>query len=170
MLRVVLSGVESTGKTILAGKLSGAFRGVIVPEYGRYLTDMVNRPLTLEDHHAIACGHRRLAAEAAAHLPLLLIEDTDIVMTTAWATMLFGRRDPQLAATPSQGDLHLLFLPDTPFIQDRLRMFGEESQRQQFHAIVEAEFDARGIAPVRIGGSFADREARAFAAVRERLS
>ncbi|MFQ3667232.1 MAG: AAA family ATPase, partial [Sphingomonadaceae bacterium] len=72
MLRVVLSGVESTGKTVLAGRLSGAFRGVIVPEYGRYLTDVVNRELTLADHHRIAEGHRRLAEEAAAHEPALL--------------------------------------------------------------------------------------------------
>ncbi len=167
---MVLSGVESVGKSMLAARLAGRFGGVVVPEFGRTYTQALERPLTLADHHAIAEGHRRAAEAAAALHPPLLVEDTDIVMTTAWATMMFGGRERQLAALPSRADLHLLLLPDVPFVPDPVRMFGAPDARARFHAIVEAEFAARGITPLRIGGSFADRETAAAGAIAEHLA
>lgn len=160
-LRVVLSGVESTGKSGLAAWLAARFGGVLVPEYGRPYTEGLDRPLTLLDHHAIASGHRAAADAAAATAPGLLVEDTDILMTTAWATMLFGGRDPWLAALPSLGELHLLLMPDLPFVADPVRLFGASRDRQRFHALVEAEFAARGLAPQRLSGPFDARCATA---------
>jgi nicotinamide riboside kinase len=125
MLRVTLSGVESTGKSTLAAELAAHFGGIVVWEFGRTYTEVSVRPLTLKDHHAIAEGHASHALDVAAQNPPVLIEDTDIVMTTAWATMLFGKRDPVLAARKSEADLHLLMLPDVPFVADPVRMFGD---------------------------------------------
>ncbi len=166
---MVLSGVESVGKTRLAARLAERFGGVWVPEFGRAYTEALDRPLTLCDHYAIAAGHRQRAEDAKAANPPILVEDTDIVMTTAWATMLFGHRDPTLAAIPSAADLHLLLLPDVPFVPDPVRMFADPDTRARFHALIEAEFDARGIGPMRIGGGFAAREAAAIAAIAARL-
>lgn len=166
----MLSGVESVGKSSLALRLAARFGGIAVPEFGRSFTEALDRPLTLADHRAIAEGHRQLAAEAAARQPPVLVEDTDIVMTTAWATMLFGGRDPELAALLSLGDLHLLLLPDLPFVPDGVRMFGDPPARARFHAVVEAEFAARKIEPLRIGGDLAARAAAAVAAIAERLA
>jgi nicotinamide riboside kinase len=168
MLRLVLSGVESTGKSTLGAHLAARFGGVFVAEAGRTLTEALDRPLTLADHHAIATLHRAAAARAEAESPPLLVEDTDIVMTTAWATMLFGSRDPQLAAIPSRADLHVLLLPDVPFVPDPVRMFGEPRARQRFHDVIVAEFEARGIAAVPVGGSFAARRAAVERLVLER--
>jgi NadR type nicotinamide-nucleotide adenylyltransferase len=169
MLRVVLSGVESTGKSTLAERLAQRFGGIVVPEFGRTYTEVSVRPLTLPDHHAIAEGHASHAQEAAAADPPLLVEDTDIVMTTAWATMLFGVRDPKLAARPSLAHLHLLLMPDVPFVPDPVRMFGEEAQRLRFHVIVESELQARKLAYTKISGDFPAREAAAVAAIEARL-
>lgn len=170
MLRVVLSGVESVGKTVLAGELAEAFGGQWVPEFGRRFTESLDRPLTLLDHHRIAEGHRADADRAAALRPPLLVEDTDIVMTTAWATMLFGGRDPVLAGLASRADLHLLLMPDVPFVPDRVRMFGAPEARAHFHATIEAEFAARGLGPARIGGDFAARRRAAMALVAGHLA
>lgn len=178
MVRVVLSGVESVGKSTLARELANHFGGLLVPEFGRTYTERLRRDLTLEDHYAIAEGHEIAADQAAAAHPAVLIEDTDIVMTSAWATMLFadptisasgGGRDPILAARPSRGQLHLLLEPDVPFVADPVRMFGEPGQRLRFHAIVVAEFKARGILPLQIRGSWAERRATAVAAIDARL-
>ena len=169
MLRVVLSGVESTGKSTLAAELAAHFDAVVVWEFGRTYTEVSVRPLTLKDHLAIAQGHASHADDVAAQNPRLLIEDTDIVMTTAWATMLFGKRDPTLAKRPSKADLHLLMLPDVPFVADRVRMFGETEQRLRFHDIVVAEFAARSLAHVPIGGTWTQRRQRAICAIEAKL-
>lgn len=163
MRRVVLSGVESVGKSTLAKDLVRRFDGLLVPEFGRTYTERLRRDLTLEDHYAIAEGHEIAADQAAAARPAILIEDTDIVMTSAWATMLFGARDPILGRWPSRADLHLLLTPDVPFVTDPVRMFGEDAPRAQFHEIVLAEFRARKLSPVLVTGSW---EARSLAAVR----
>lgn len=170
MLRVVLSGVESVGKTRLAERLAAHFGGRWVPEAGRAYTEALDRPLTLEDHHRIARAHREAADAVAAARPELMIEDTDIVMTAAWARMLFGIRDPALSAIPSLADLHILLLPDAPFVEDPVRMFGDPGRRAQFHTIVEQEFQERGLEPIRIGGAFPLREEGAIAAIRRHLS
>jgi nicotinamide riboside kinase len=178
MLRVVLSGVESVGKSTLAKELAGHFGGLLVPEFGRTYTERLRRDLTLEDHYAIAEGHEIAADQAAAAGPPVLIEDTDVVMTSAWATMLFA--DPESAAAgggydailkgwPSRGDLHLLLEPDVPFVADPVRMFGEPGERLRFHGIVVAEFKARGIVPVRISGGWDARRAAAISAIEARL-
>jgi nicotinamide riboside kinase len=177
MLRVVLSGVESVGKSTLASELSAHFGGLLVPEFGRTYTERLRRDLTLEDHYAIAEGHEIASDQAAAANPPVLIEDTDVVMTTAWATMLFGGpdspvgegRDAILGAWPSRADLHLLLEPDVPFVADPVRMFGEPAERARFHAIVLAEFRARRIVPARISGNWAARRAAAIAAIEARL-
>ena len=165
MLRVVLSVVESVGKSTLAAELARHFRGLLVPEFGRTYTERLRRDLTLEDHYAIAEGHEIASDQAAAADPPVLIEDTDIVMTTVWATMLFGARDPILAARKSRADLHLLLLPDVPFVADPVRMFGADQVRMRFHERVVEEFGLRDIRAVEISGSWAGRKAAAIAAI-----
>ena len=43
MLRVVLSGVESVGKSTLAAMLAKQYRGLLVPEFGRSYTERLRR-------------------------------------------------------------------------------------------------------------------------------
>lgn len=169
MLRVTLSGVESVGKSTMAEKLARHFGGLLVPEFGRAYTEQLRRDLTLEDHYAIAEGHEISAEQAASACPPVLVEDTDIVMTTAWATMLFGGRDAILSGRKSPAQLHLLLMPDVPFVADKVRMFGDDAERMRFHAIVVEEFAARDIACVAVQGGWEDRWNMALSAISERL-
>lgn len=169
MLRVALSGVESVGKSTMAQKLAKHFGGLLVPEFGRTYTEQLRRNLALEDHYAIAEGHEISAEQAASASPRVLVEDTDIVMTSAWATMLFGGRDTILAERESKAELHLLLWPDVPFVADPVRMFGEDVERLRFHSIVVDEFAARGLPYVVIDGSWDQRWATAVAAIEARL-
>ncbi len=165
MLRVVVSGVESVGKSTMVPKLATYFGGLWIPEFGRTYTEKLRRDLELEDHYAIAEGHEISSDQAASADPIVLIEDTDIVMTTAWATMLFGVRDMVLAERESRADLHLLLLPDVPFVKDPVRMFGDEASRLRFHDVIVAEFRARSINCTEISGSWAKRRRVAIAAI-----
>ncbi|QMW21824.1 AAA family ATPase [Sandaracinobacteroides saxicola] len=164
-LRIVLSGVESVGKSTLAADLAAHFNAALVPEYGRTYCEGLDRPLTPADLTAIAEGHARGAHRAMQQAPACLIEDTDILMTAAWARMLFGAPQPDLAAWPSHAHLHLLLLPDVPFVSDPVRVFGDPGQRLAFHRHVVAEFIERRTSLVPVGGGWDARRARAIAAI-----
>lgn len=161
--RVCLTGVESTGKSTLAPKLAAHFAGVVMPEFGRAHAELFGTNFSPAVLMAIAQGHRvGLAAIEAMH-PALIIEDTDIITTAAWARMLHGP-DPELAQLPATAGLYLLFAPDVPFVADGTRQF-DGGERQRFHTMIEAEFFERLIAPVLIEGDFAARECQAIAAI-----
>lgn len=164
MKRVCLIGVESTGKSTLAPRLAARFRGVVMPEYGRQWAQTHGLDFTPAALHAIAAGHVAMRAQLEAKRPALIVEDTDIVMTSAWATMLHGGRDPVLSAIPATADLYLRFAADTPWVADGTRQFtGDE--RLRFDAVITAELAARGIMAVPVAGDWATREATAMAAV-----
>ncbi len=169
MIRVCLTGAESTGKSTLAPRLARRFGGRVVDEYGRTYAEANGTAFTRADLHRIAAGHltARRAVEATA--PPLIVEDTDIVVTAAWAEMLFGALDPTLERIPATADLYLLFSPEVPWIGDGTRLFGTAERRSRFHALIEAGLGRRGIAPVAICGSWEEREAGAVAAIAGRL-
>jgi len=162
--RVVLCGVECTGKSTLARELAAHFDGVVMPEYGRTWAEAHGTHFTTSALREIATGHLAASVALNAARPAIIIEDTDIVMTSAWAIMLHGRRDPVLNAIPATADLYLLFRPDTPWINDGTRMFGGD-QRTRFHDVVRDELTIRQIKPVVISGDWATRRAIAIDAV-----
>ena len=162
--RIVLTGVESTGKSTLASRLASRFGGAVVPEYGRDWAERHGVDFTPEALRQIAAGHVTARLAIAATRPPLIVEDTDIVMTSAWSHMLHGRRDPALSAIRADADAYLLFAADTPWIDDGTRQFGGPD-RARFDAIIAAELMTRGIAPVPIAGDWAMREAAATAAI-----
>lgn len=166
--RVVLSGVESVGKSVLSERIAARFAGTLVPEYGRTYCEALTADLTPRDLTAIAIGHSAAARKASG--AQLLVEDTDVVMTDAWARMMFGGPQADLSDMPSPPALHLLMLPDVPFVADPVRVFGDRQSRLLFHTHVVAAFIDRGLAYVPVGGDWAARERRAFAAVEDYLA
>lgn len=164
MKRVCLTGVESTGKSTLVPHLAAKFGGVVMPEYGRSWAETLGTDFTIAALRDIADGHLAALRQLAAGRPALIVEDTDIVMTSAWARMLCGRRDPLLSAIKADADLYLLFSPDTPWIDDGTRQFGGAA-RAIFHRIIADELAIRGITPVAIAGDWEQRHAAAEAAI-----
>lgn len=161
--RICLTGVESTGKTTLAPRLAAHFGGVVMPEFGRTHAELFGTDFTPDDLIAIALGHRAALAAIEATSPKLIIEDTDIVTTAAWARMLHGPCGV-LRKIPATAGLHLLFAPDVPFVPDGTRLFGGD-ERARFHQMLEAELHERRITPIHIGGDFASRQATAIHAI-----
>ena len=164
MKRVTLTGVESTGKSLLAPVLAAKFGGVVMPEHGRQWAETRGLDFTIDALRSIAAGHIAERSAIEAQQPALIVEDTDIVMTSAWARMLHGARDPVLTAIPATGNLYLLFAADTPWVGDGTRQFGG-NERSRFNAIIADEFEQRGIVPVAVTGSWDARYTAAAAAV-----
>lgn len=160
MITVCFHGAESTGKSVLADKLSRELGATWVPEYGRTYCEERGTDLAMADLLAIAEGQAIAVQAAAAGHPRLLILDTDQLMTAAWAEMLFGDVPKALMAYP-KADLYLLFAPDVPWIDDGTRFFGKGPLRARFAALAEEMLVRAGVPFKRISGAWTERENQA---------
>ncbi|MGB1157516.1 MAG: AAA family ATPase [Alphaproteobacteria bacterium] len=167
MLRVTVFGPESTGKTTLARHLSREFDALYMPEYGRAYTHALAIPEEAwkpEHLTQIAAQHIMLREDIEARGgTALIVEDTDVVKTAIWSDFLCQSRDPAFDWDGVElPDLYLLLTPETPFVQDSIRMHDRQARREDFFERCKAELDRRGATYRLIGGSdFDDRTAQA---------
>jgi NadR type nicotinamide-nucleotide adenylyltransferase len=128
LVKVVLFGPESTGKTTLAQELAQHYKTVWVPEYAReYLQikwDQEKRVCELADLLPIAQGQIQLENSLNAKADQLLICDTDLLETKVYSEIYFNEYcDPILErfALENTYDLYLLTNIDIPWEKDDLR-------------------------------------------------
>lgn len=128
VLKVVLFGPESTGKTTLSEQLARHYHTVWVPEYARdYLQDKWNNERkTCEPHDLlpIAEGQMRLENKLSKKATDILICDTDLLETKVYSEAYYiGECDPVLEkyALENTYDLYLLTYIDIPWEADDLR-------------------------------------------------
>ena len=170
MLRVTVFGPESTGKTTLARHLSRRFDGLYMPEFGRVYTHALGIEEAAWQPHQlseIASQHAMLREEIEARGGArLMVEDTDVVKTAIWADLLCGIRDPGFdwdgAALP---DLYLLLTPETPFVQDVIRMHARQARREAFYDRCIAELERRSARYAVVSGADFDQRTRAAEAL-----
>ena len=136
LVKVVIYGPESTGKTTLAKQLAAHYNTEWVPEYAReYLQDkwdMEQKTCEPKDLLPIAEGQMRLENELSKKAEKILICDTDLLETKVYSEAYYvGSCDPILEkyALLNQYDLYLLTDIDIPWEKDDLRDKPFERQR-----------------------------------------
>ncbi|PCJ95444.1 MAG: nicotinate-nucleotide adenylyltransferase [Flavobacteriaceae bacterium] len=136
VVKVVLFGPESTGKTTLSEQLARHYNTVWVPEYAReFLQDKWNNERkTCEPHDLlpIAEGQMRLENELTKKTTDVLICDTDLLETKVYSEAYYvGHCDPLLEKYAIQNtyDLYFLTYIDVPWQQDDLRDKPNERER-----------------------------------------
>lgn len=136
IVKVVLFGPESTGKTTLSEQLARHYHTVWVPEYARaYLQDKWNNERkTCEPHDLlpIAEGQMRLENELTKKASGILICDTDLLETKVYSEAYYvGHCDPILEkyALENHYDLYILTDIDIPWEEDDLR--DKPNQREE---------------------------------------
>lgn len=128
IVKIVLFGPESTGKTTLSRHLARHYNTVWAPEYAReYLQSKWNnerKTCEQDDLIPIAIGQMKLENKLAKKADKVLICDTDLLETKVYSQEFYGGFvDKQLddAAKKNQYDLYLLTYIDTPWEEDDLR-------------------------------------------------
>ncbi len=128
LVKVVLFGPESTGKTTLSKQLAHHYHTVWAPEYAReYLQKKWNnerKTCEADDLIPIAIGQMKLENTLAKKADKVLICDTDLLETKVYSEEFYGGFvDETLnkAANENQYDLYLLTYIDTPWEADDLR-------------------------------------------------
>jgi len=154
LVKVVLFGPESTGKTTLSELLARHYNSVWVPEYARrYLQNKWNNERKTCDkwnNERKTCEHKDLIPIAIGQIKMendllrkadkVLICDTDLLETKVYSEEYYGGFvDPDLdkAAINNQYDLYLLTYIDTPWEKDDLRDRPEQRE-EMFKAFENA--------------------------------
>ena len=133
VIKVVLFGPESTGKTTLSGQLARHYNTVWAPEFAReYLQKKWNnerKTCENSDILAIAAGQMEIENRLAKKADKVLICDTDLLETKVYSEEFYGGYvDEALdkAANENHYDLYLLTYIDTPWEADDLRDRSEQ--------------------------------------------
>ena len=142
LVKVVLFGPESTGKTTLSKKLATYYNTTWVSEYAReFLQNKWNREQKVcekTDLLPIAEGQMKLENKEAKSANKVLICDTNLLETKVYSEEYYnGFVDPKLneAALNNFYDLYLLTYIDVPWEADNLR--DRPNQRQEIFETFE---------------------------------
>jgi NadR type nicotinamide-nucleotide adenylyltransferase len=177
VLRVVLVGAESTGKTTLARRLAAHYQTAWVPEYGRPywegLLPSSTASYTTDDFVHIAEVQQHMEDMLARHANRVLICDTDAFTTWLWHELYLGtdvhpHGETDAAAVKAiadrhQHDLHILAGTDIPWEDDGTR--DRPEQRAWFQERFRQELTASGRPFVEVGGTVEERLAKAVTAI-----
>jgi NadR type nicotinamide-nucleotide adenylyltransferase len=152
LIKVVVLGPESTGKSFLCQALSEYYSCAWVPEFARAYLKENGKNYTYEDLLEIAKGQHQLEQEHVeewlkkvdstkkdSSVPLLII-DTDQHVMRVWSEYVFGKCHLWILDQIQQQnvDLYLLCKPDIPWVKDELREYPDYAQREElFHYYFE---------------------------------
>ncbi|WKK66134.1 ATP-binding protein [Lutimonas zeaxanthinifaciens] len=175
LIKVVLFGPESTGKTTMSELLAKHYNTVWVPEYAReYLQNKWNNERkTCEDTDLlpIARGQIKLENELALKADKVLICDTDLLETKVYSEEYYGGIvHPELDkyALKNQYDLYLLTNIDTPWEADDLR--DRPEQREEMYAAFENALINNNRPFIRLNGDIKARLKVAVMAIDELMN
>lgn len=136
LIKVVIYGPESSGKTTIARQLAAHYNTEWVPEYAReYLQakwDKEQKTCEAKDLLPIAEGQMRLENELSKKANRILICDTDLLETKVYSEAYYvGTCDPLLEkyALENTYEMYLLTDIDIPWEKDDLRDKPNERER-----------------------------------------
>ena len=170
LLRIVLIGPESSGKTWLAQVLASHYDVCWSQEYARQFVESHRRPLIYGDVEAIGRGQRAGEDEAIEKArssgTLLVIHDTDLVSTVVYSRHYFGDCPASIesAAAARQADLYLLHRPDVAWVADGHQRAESERRCELLARFRDTLAELRANV-VEIGGAWVDRRQTAVEAI-----
>ncbi|WP_210486492.1 AAA family ATPase [Rufibacter aurantiacus] len=165
MVKIAITGPESTGKSTLSAQLAQHYNAPWVPEYARTYLDQLERPYTAPDLEAIARGQLALWQAEEAKNPELLFLDTELLVLKIWSEHSYDICSSFILENLRRQnvDLYLLLDIDLPWTPDPQRE--HPHLRQFFHDWYKRELDQMGVPYVEISGSAEERLQNAIKAV-----
>ncbi len=143
LLRVSLTGPESTGKTTLAMRLAAHYGTTYAPEFAREYLALSGPHYTAADLEEIAYGQLAAEARAEAGAHGIVFCDSDLLVIKIWAEHSFGACPEWIIQRidQQQYDLVLLMSVDLPWQPDPLRE--HPHLRQHFYDLYHRELRER---------------------------
>jgi HTH-type transcriptional repressor of NAD biosynthesis genes len=175
--KVLIIGVESSGKSTLTANLAARFATTYVEEVGRDLSQRsgTDRLMLADDFTEILLRHKIAEIDALRHANRVLFEDTDALITAFYLDFLTpGDTANAALAAAITGlnayDLVLCCEPDVPFVQDGDRHETIAADRRRYADEIRERYTAHGYRPVSLTGDYHTRTTRAIALVEALLT
>ena len=130
MKTIVVTGPESTGKTVISSFLAENLGWPWIPEFARDYVSGLDRPYNYSDLVLIAENQIAQRVEAEKNSVSFLILDTWLIITKVWFLEVFNTCPDWLDSEISKYkiDLFLICKPDIPWVPDPLRENGGEKR------------------------------------------
>jgi len=166
LLRIAVTGPESTGKSMLTQQLAKHFQSPWVPEYAREYIEKLGRPYSEDDILAIARGQMAHEEAAAERAEKVLFCDTELIVTKIWSEVKYGRCHPWILSTIEERpyDLYLLCYIDIPWENDPQRE--HPHMRERLFTLYYEELMERGYPFGVVKGLGGDRKRNALGLIR----
>ena len=141
MFKIVITGVECSGKSTLAQEIGKELGAPVLPEYAREYLAGLGRAYTIEDLNIIAREQAR--REEEMHREDLVICDTSFLVLYIWSNVKYGKVSPFIEdlLDRSAADLYLLPFWNIPYEEDPLREHPHE--REGLYALYQRELEKR---------------------------
>ena len=140
MLKIIVTGPESSGKTTLCKEMSNQFNIPFTTEYAReYLK---NKGVNYNQSDLLEIANGQFISEGGLNQQLSL-QDTDLITIKIWSEYKYGNCDnwilEQIAKQKSENRFYLLCKPDIPWKADPLRE--NPTNREELFEIYKEELE-----------------------------
>ena len=147
MKTVIITGPESTGKSVLISKLIKHYPSVCISEFARGYVENLKHPYTYEDVELIArhqINELQQVQNENINKSGVIFVDTYLIVTKIWFLICYGKYPDwlQISLDNTTIDLYLLCKPDLPWIFDPVRENGSDSQRKILYEKYKSEIIA----------------------------
>ena len=145
MLKIIVTGPESSGKTTLCKALSAHFKIPFIEEYAREFLDELGRDYKKDDLLEIAKGQLE-NEQTTTNKHQLSLYDTDLITMKIWSIYKYKNCHPfilnHIEKQKSKNRIYLLCSPDIPWEGDPQRE--NPNDRVELFEIHKKELDNLG--------------------------
>jgi NadR type nicotinamide-nucleotide adenylyltransferase len=145
VIKIAITGPESTGKSTLCELLAKSYHTIYVPEYARDYIEKLNHPYSYEDLLEIAKVQIRLEGQLSSIANKLIFCDTDLTVIKIWSEHKFGKCHSWILDKLNEirYDYYFLCNIDIPWEFDEQRE--HPHLRQYFFDLYRKEMDSRNL-------------------------
>ena len=154
MIRIAITGPESSGKTTLAYALGKELNGTVFPEFARTYLETLGRDYSQADLDKICEGHLAQFIQSKENIQVI---DTDFVVLKIWSEVKYGEASQEItsAVNSNHFDLHILCAPDIPWEYDPQRE--HPNQREELFELYTKELITSNKNYIVVSGSLENR-------------
>ncbi|HKL03737.1 MAG TPA: ATP-binding protein [Cryomorphaceae bacterium] len=144
VVKVAITGPESSGKSDLTKYLAEKFQTSFAPEYAREYLEWRDGDYEYKDLIEICEGQIANEERAIENANKIVFFDTDMLVLKIWSRYRFDSvpRNVALAFEQRQYDAVLLCKPDLPWIPDPLRESPDEEERLFLFELFKRQVEA----------------------------